>query len=97
LYGQKEKGIYMTAADYSNKVLTYEIGYKIKLHNSLWAAPCVTVIQLKLKKNGISGYPDAKNDAYRFYNNEEYRLAEAGGIYIYTQTQKIPQGKGINV
>ena len=34
---------------------------------------------------------------YRFYNNTEYRIAEAGNIYIYTQDRNIAQSKGYKV
>ncbi len=98
---KSQVGVYMTAADFVNKKLSYEAASKIHLNNSVWEMPYITVTdhgnKLKLEKNKIYGYADGGNKVYRFYNNAEYLIAEAGKIIIYIQVEHIAQSKGYKV
>ena len=100
-FAKKQGGVYMNLADYKNNKLTYEVDCRINLNNSLWNMPYITVVdhgkKRRLKKSELFGYRDCDKEVYRFYNNDEYRIAEAGNIYIYTQTQNIAQSKGYKV
>ena len=109
-YGQNHSGIYMNLSDYKANKLTYEIecskekhNRNIHLHDFFGNRPTVTVNhdgkKYTLKKNEIYGFIDCDNEAYRFFKNEVYHIAEAGDIYIYiyTQTQNIAQSKGYKV
>jgi len=107
-YGQVMSGIYMNASDYKNNRLAYEkvctskkhTG-NIRLHDFFGHTPYITVtgngVKHKLKKSELYGFRNCKSEAYRFYNNAVYHIADAGNIYIYTQTQNIAQSKGFKV
>jgi hypothetical protein len=93
-------GVYMTASDFMNKKLSYEKA-KIHLNNSVLELSYLTVIdhekKVKLNKRDVYGFVDANNKSYRFNNNSEYQIAEAGNITIYLQMEKVAQGKGYKV
>ena len=101
-YG-RSNGIYKSYSDYKNDKLTYESGCtkgktKIRVHDFFWNMPTIKVVydgqKYAYKKVDLYGYKDCKNEVYRFYNNTEYRIAEAGNIYIYVQQNNVPEGKG---
>ena len=96
-----QNGIYLTASDFINNKLSYEKDDKIRLNNSAWEMPYITVFEngnkLKIRKNEIFGYSDRNNNVYRFYKNAAYQIAEAGNIIIYMQVEKIAQSKGFMV
>jgi hypothetical protein len=50
-----------------------------------------------LKKDELYGYKDCNNDVYRFYDNMEYRIAEAGNIYIYVRKENTAENKNNKV
>jgi hypothetical protein len=95
-----QQGIFITVADYRNGKLTYE-NCTLHLHNFLYDAPRVTVIEnckkVILQKDNIYGFRDKSNHNYRFYKNVAYLIAESGSLYIYTRSENITQGKGYKV
>lgn len=104
-FAKSECGIYVNVSDYQKNKLTNESvcakGNSIHIHDFFWNMPKITVIQdgkkYTYKKSDLYGFKDCKNDVYRFYNNTEYRIAEAGPIYIYVQEKNIAQSKGYKV
>jgi len=104
-YAKSQGGIYMNLSDYKSNKLTYEIactnGGKIHLHDFFWNMASVTVVdagkKYTLKKDELYGYKDCNDEVYRFYNNMEYRIAEAGNIYIYAQKENTAQNKNNKV
>ena len=99
-YAKSQSGIYMNVADYQNNKLTYETGCvkgSVHLHDFFWNMTTIKVVndgkKYILKKDDVYGYRDCNNDVYRFYNNLEYRIAEAGNIYIYVRRESIAQNK----
>jgi len=105
-YGKTPVGIFMTAADYQNNKITYTEGdpqgeIKIRIHHFFWSMPTITVVakgrKHAFRKSDLYGFIDSNNDVYRFYNNMEYQLAEAGNIYIYIHQNNIAQSKGFIV
>jgi len=101
-YAKSQTGIYMTASDYKQNHLSYEMdSSKICLNHSVWDMPYITVKEhgkkRKFKKSEIYAYVDHGKEVYRFYKNEEYLIAEAGNINIYLQVERISQGKGYEV
>ena len=100
-YAKKHIGIYLTATDYQSNKVSFTDGSGTHLNNSLWPCSYVTVVdnhkKQKLKKSELYGYRNSNNEVYRFYNNAEYKIAEAGNICIYIQTNKITQNKGYKV
>jgi len=100
-YAKGQNGIYLSSADYIHNKLSYEGTTKISTHNFFWSMPTVTVKsddkKYRLKKSSIYGYRNSKDEVYRFYNNTEYRIAEAGSIYIYVKERNIAMSKGYKV
>lgn len=100
-YAKSQGGIYMNLSDYEHNKLTYETacakGGKIHLHDFFWNMATITVAdngkKHTLKKDELYGYKDCNNEVFRFYNNMEYRIAEAGYIYIYVQKENTAQNK----
>jgi hypothetical protein len=100
--GQTEKeptvgGVYLTLDDYNAGKLTYDIDcsmekQKIKLHDFL-AKPYMDVYykgeKIRLEKNNVYGFKDCHDQTFRFFDNMEYKLVEAGKIVLYTQDQMI--------
>ena len=95
---KNQAGIYLSTSDYMNKHLSYEKDSKIRLNNSVWELPYVTVIghdkKVKLSKNKIFGYIDQDKKVHRFYKNEEYQIVEEWPITIYLQIVHVSQSKG---
>lgn len=104
-YAKSQSGIYMSLSDYKNNKLSCESacenGTKIRVHDFFGAMPKIKVIndgkKYTYKKNEVYGYRDCKNEVFRFYNNTEYRIEEAGPIFIYVQERNIAQSKGYKV
>ena len=104
-YAKSQSGIYKTAADFRNDILTNKnacSGRKtIHVHDFFWNMPTVKVEENGKKytylKSELYGYRNCKNEVFRFYNNTEYQIAEAGNIYVYTQQKNITQSKGFIV
>jgi hypothetical protein len=107
-YAKSPSGIYMTISDYKNNRLTCESECvdqpqhkNIHIHDFFWNMPNIRVKcdgkKLTYKKSQLYGFRDCKNNVYRFYDNTEYRIAEAGNIYIYVQEKNIAQSKGYKV
>jgi hypothetical protein len=90
-------GVYLTLDDYKSGKLTYDIDcslekQKIKLHDFL-AKPYMDVYyrgeKHRLLKNEVYGFKDCHDQTFRFFDNLEYKLVEAGNIYLYTLEQLI--------
>ena len=104
-YAKSQSGIYMNLTDYRNNKLTYEIGCtsgeKIHIHDFFWNMATIKVVddgkKYTLKKGELYGFRDCNNDVYRFYNNMEYLIAEAGNIYIYLRKENTAQNKNNKV
>ena len=104
-YAKSQSGIYMSLADFKNNKLTYEDkcsdGRHIYVRDFFWSMPEIKVVhdgkKYTYKKSDLYGYRDCKNEVFRFYNNTEYRIAEAGNIFIYVQEHNIAQSKGFIV
>ena len=101
-YGKSQSGIYLTAADYEQKHLSYETkNAKIHLNNSVWEMPYITVTERgkkhRLSKSEVYAYVDKGNEVFRFYKSEEYLIAEAGNINVYVQAERISQSKGYQI
>ncbi len=95
---KSQKGIYLTASDFAGKQLSYNASSKIRINNSLIEMPYVTIVdhgsKKILKKEAIYGYKNKDGNVYRFFNNSEYQIVEAGNIYIYLQIEHVAQSKG---
>jgi len=89
-------GLYLTVQDYMNHKLSYTDNDKIKVTGLLGSHNVVLTHDGKkqvLAKSEIFGYSVNGVD-YRFYNNAEYRITSSKGLYIYTRTELVQQGKG---
>lgn len=105
---QGQSGVYSSVADYKNNRLTYEVdcsgragSRKVHLNDFFGNGKYVTISsqgqKRKFRKSELYGYKDCNGTTYRFYDNSEYLVAEAGKIIIYTQTRNIAQSKGFKV
>ena len=107
LFSQTEKkeptlaGVYLTLADYKAGKITYDIDcsnekQKIKLHD-FFTKPYFDVNHKgekhTLQKKDVYGYRDCHDNMFRFFNNEEYQLAESGSINIYFLQQAVAVDK----
>ncbi|MBA3827641.1 MAG: hypothetical protein H0X33_01775 [Taibaiella sp.] len=99
---QGRGGIYLNVSGYKTHTLSYETPCnqsknKIRIHNIFGYGAAVTVIKDGekhiLRKKDLYGYVDCNNATYRFYLNTEYRIVDAGNIYIYTQEEYVSQYK----
>jgi hypothetical protein len=107
LSARGQSGIYLDTTAFKNGKLAYESecgGRKNKsvhAHDFFWNSSYITVktggIKHKLKKSDVFGFRSCTGGIYRFYKNEAYCIAEAGGIYIYSQMQNITQNKGFKI
>lgn len=89
-------GLYLTVQDYLGHKLSYTGSSKIKV-SGLFGSNTVVITQdgkkQVLPKSEIFGYSEDGAD-YRFFNNEEYHIVSAKGLFIYTHTTLVQQGKG---
>ena len=103
-----QSGVYMNIEDYKNNRLTYTNDCKsakhnrpVRVHDFFWGMKGVRVVhdgkKYTFKKQELFGYKDCNDQVYRFYNNTEYRIAEAGRIYIYVKEENVAQSKGFKV
>ena len=98
-FAKGQSGIYMNTSDYQSNKLTHESEcVKIHVHDFFWNMPGINVVadgkKYAYKKSELYGYRDCRNEVYRFYNNTEYRIEEAGNIYVYVQERNIARSKG---
>ena len=93
----KSTGLYLTLQDYLNHKLSYGGGNdKIKVSGLFGSGNVVLMRDGKkqvLSKKEIFGYSEDGED-FRFYNNSEYRIVSSKGLFIYTHTTLVQQGKG---
>jgi len=90
-------GLYLTRQDYLEHKLSYNTGSdKIKV-SGLFGTNSVVLIRDGKKqvfaKSAIFGYSEDGED-FRFFNNAEYRILSSKGLFIYTHTTLVQQGKG---
>ena len=100
-FAKGQTGVYMTATEYENNKPFYTEKNKIHLNNSVLELPFITVMdhgqKHKIGKDEIYGYADNNKKTYRFFNGQEYQIAEAGPISIYIKAERIAQSKGAKV
>lgn len=107
-FAKSQTGIYLNLSDFKNNKLSCESEcilqrqpHAIHVHDFFWNMPNINVRcdgkKLTYKKSNLYGFRDCNNNVYRFYKNTEYRIAEAGNIYIYVQEKNIAQSKGYKV
>ncbi|MBA3707076.1 MAG: hypothetical protein H0W84_14590 [Bacteroidetes bacterium] len=86
-----KSGIYMSAEDFLNKKLAFEINcstssHKINTHEFL-SKPYIDIThegkKYRLKKDSIFGYRDCEGNDFRLYNDKEYKILETAGVTIY--------------
>src|SRR5579871_54957 len=99
---KSEGGIYLTASDFQQQKLTYEIdcsnaGNKIKA-NTFFGSSTGYVLSNGQKhafdKKSVYGYRNCQNKTYRFYNGEAYLLIDTAGFYMYYEYKQEEQNKG---
>ncbi len=96
-------GLYLTANDFQQQKLTYEIDCsnasdKIKVNNFLGSSTGYVLAKGEkhsFDKKNVYGYRDCKNKAFRFYNGNEYQIIDTAGFYMYYQymPEEINKGK----
>jgi hypothetical protein len=104
LYAQDKTGVYLTSSDYLHHRLSYESDcnsakHAIKVHGFLSNRYFKVVYKDQkqfLQKNEVYGYVDCDGKTFRFYQNSEYNIIEAGAINIYTQKEYVGQYKARN-
>lgn len=84
--GQKDSsGVYMTAADFTNKKLTYGINCKTEKHkiklNSFFNRDYITVIHERIKynisKDSVFGFNTCSSSSYRIADKIDYTILNA--------------------
>ncbi len=101
-------GIYLNTNDYLNNKLAYQTtcnnekhNPNIHVNNLFWDMPKIIVHNEGKKyyflKDSIFGYKDCDNNVYRFYKNQEYKIAETSNICIYTRDLNTSHGKGFKI
>jgi len=98
-----KSGLYLTAADFVQNKISYEINCsgndKLQVH-ALFGSSTVTVVQNGQKKafpkKQLYGYRDCHNRNYRFFNGDAYLVTDTAGFFVYsaTKTEAGPHGKG---
>jgi len=95
-------GLYLTADDFQQQKLSYEIDCgnkndKIKT-NGFFGSSIGYVLSKgekhEFNKKIVYGYRSCQNKNYRFYNGEEYLLVVTAGFYIYYQYRLEENVKG---
>jgi hypothetical protein len=98
-------GLYLTANDFQQQKLTYEIDCsngkdKIKA-NGFFGSSTGYVLSKgekhEFNKKEVYGYRTCENKNYRFYNGETYLLIDTAGFYVYYQykSEENTKGKGL--
>ena len=94
-------GVFMTLADFKANKMTYDIDcstekQKIKLHDFM-TLPYIDVYykgeKHKLQKKDVYGYRDCYSKTFRFFESEEYELAESGAVNLYYQLESVSVNK----
>jgi len=90
-------GLYLTVQDYLSHKLSYGTGSdKIKISGLFGSSSVVLTHDGKKEvfpKNEIFGYSKDGQD-YRFFNNVEYHILSTKGLFIYSRSILVQQGKG---
>ena len=98
-------GVYLTLADFQKGKLTYDIDcstekQKIKLHD-FFSKPYIDVYykgeKHTLQKKVVYGYRDCNSNIFRFFDNQEYQLAESGDINLYFLQEATPSAKSFKM
>lgn len=99
---KQKGGLYMTAADFTQQKLTYEIscgnaGDKIRTHaffasssGYIWSGG----EKHAFDKNKVYGYRDCTQKNFRFYQQEAYLIVDTANFYIYYQYRNVENVKG---
>ena len=101
--GPTESGIYLSADDYLAGKLAYAVYTRTARHvidrHALLNKSYVDVEhdgqRVRLEKAKVFGFRDAKGRDVRFVGSQEYGIAEAGPLYIYTRDRVVPDGKRV--
>ena len=101
---KNQSGIYKTFADFKAKRLELSVDvtkekHKIRVHDFINKTEIDVIhndMKYTFKKKDIYGIRDVKGDDYRFYNDQEYLIAQVDTIYIYTKSQDINSTNGKN-
>lgn len=99
----KTSGVYLTAADYTNRHLAFEGDCKSKAHrlelHDVLNKPYIDVTHESEKrhysKSGLFGFRACDGRDYRFSSKLEYQILESLELYIYAQDIKETHGKGM--
>jgi len=94
-------GIYTSATDFINRKMNYQLNAdhrKDKLYiNEFLNGAYIKIIaegkERKLLKKDAFGYRYAQQD-YRFYKNNEYKIVDTAGFYLYTHRELVQSVKG---
>lgn len=91
---QDGKGLYLTPQDYVNK--------KTESQDKIKAEPLFQRSKVKTSKDGkaasfdkseVYGYRDAKNQDYRFFGNEAYKIIDNDQFLLYSRLEHVQNGK----
>ncbi len=99
-----QSGVYKSFSDFQARKLDLSVDvtkekHKIKVHDFINKTEIDVIHNDKrytFKKKDIYGIHDVKGDDYRFYNDQEYLIAQADTIYIYTKSEDINSTNGKN-
>ncbi|MEO8761374.1 MAG: hypothetical protein ABI448_10815 [Bacteroidia bacterium] len=95
-------GVFLTAKDYQNNKLVQEADCQKEQEkfktNPIFSKSTFDVIykgkKVTYQKKDLYAYRDCGNKIWRFYDNKEYEILEAKGIYIYS-INKVVYDEGI--
>jgi hypothetical protein len=99
----KTSGVYLTAADYTNRHLAFEgdcrsKAHRLELHDVL-NKPYIDVThesdKRRYSKSELFGFRACDGHDYRFSSKLEYLILESRELYIYAQDIKETHGKGM--
>lgn len=99
---RSSSGIYVTASNYQNGILTAEgrcdsKGHELELHdvlNKTYIHVTHGSATRRYEKTEIFGFRSCKGLDYRFVDNHEYQILEAKGLYIYLIKVRMPNAPG---
>jgi hypothetical protein len=105
-HAEAQSGIYLTATDLKNNTLQFASDgcthcLKVRTNDFFSRSSTLTVIsggeKHRLKKSEVFGYKDDDGNTFRFFNDDAYKIEEAGSIFIYARQRNVAQSKGFKV
>ncbi|MGZ3755229.1 MAG: hypothetical protein ACXVAY_19540 [Mucilaginibacter sp.] len=91
-------GLYLTLADYQNHKVNFETSTNTIRLNTLFETKDIVVWhdgkREILSKKDVFGYR-FKNEDYRFFNNQAYKIVDTKDFYLYSKSKLVQQGKGM--